>query len=371
MSINFERLKPSASMEMSRISNELKKKGAKIYPLGIGDTHFQLPISIKNNFNTLNDSFSHYTNAQGIDDLLNIISNFYSGYTSKDVLIVPGLKQGLYYALEAISKKKLCILEPAWLGYEAIAIMAGYEVVVVSLYKSDWTKILEEVEFDVIICCNPNNPDGKIFNKYEINAIVNAATKNNAWIITDFIYDKYIYQEKLNETLENLFKYNNLIIGNGFSKSHAMTGFRIGYLICNNSLILQRMLVIQQNLATCVPSISQYLLLNIEDSNDEIVANSKYYFENRNQVLKIFPEWEIFKPSGGFYYFVNLAIYNIFDGDLFCQKVLRECGIVLIPGSSYGSGYESYFRLSFSIDKDILLEALQLLKKFISDEKNN
>jgi len=81
--------------------------------LGIGDTHFQLPISIKNNFNTLNDSFSHYTNAQGIDDLLNIISNFYSGYTSKDVLIVPGLKQGLYYALEAISKKKLCILEPA------------------------------------------------------------------------------------------------------------------------------------------------------------------------------------------------------------------------------------------------------------------
>lgn len=371
MSINFDKLKPSASMEMARISSELKQKGNKIYPLGIGDTHFELPKNLKNKLNKLNESFSHYTNAQGINDLLKLIASFYSNYTSKDVLLVPGLKQGIYYALEAISKRKLCILEPAWLGYEAIAEMAGYETVIVDLHNSEWKNILNEIEFDAIICCNPNNPDGKIFNKIEIESIIKASKKNDAWIITDFIYDRYVYDERKIEGLEYFYKYDKLIIGNGFSKSHAMTGFRIGYIICNDNLILQRMLIIQQNLATCVSSISQYLLLSLEECEQEIVENLKYYTENRKMVLKIFPEWEEFKPEGGFYFFVNIEIYNLVNGDIFCQKVLREFGVVLIPGSSYGKMYHNYFRLSFSVDKEVLSEGLQLLKKFITNETNN
>ncbi len=371
MGINFNKLKPSASMEMARISNDLRQRGTKIYPLGIGDTHFSVPKTIQENFDKLNDAYSHYTNAQGIFELLDKISKFYQGYSPKDVMLVPGLKQGLYYTLAAISKKKVCILEPAWLGYEAVAIMAGYDIEIINTYSDNWQNKIQDINFDVILVCTPNNPDGKFYNKKEIDNLVNDSKKNNAWIVTDFIYDKYIYENIESERLEKIFNYEKLIIGNGFSKSHAMTGFRIGYLICKNQEIFNRMLIIHQNLATCVPSISQHILLNLEDSTNEIHLNSLYYKKNRDMVLEIFPEWEEFKPCGGFYYFVNLMIYGIDTGDLFCQQLLTNTGVVLIPGSSYGKSFQSYVRVSFSVNTELLIEALTELKKFINETKNN
>jgi aspartate/methionine/tyrosine aminotransferase len=366
MSINFEFLKPSASMEVARIAGELKKNGQTVYQLSVGDTHFSPPKTILDKLQKLPNAFSHYTNSKGIDELLPQIAKKYKSYQASDVMLVPGLKQGIYYALAALQKKRLCILEPAWLGYEATAILAEYEITSINLYSDNWKKTLLDTNFDVILLCSPNNPDGKLFSDSELDVVVEAAKKNSAWIITDFIYDKYIYSSGLT-SMTTIFSYNKLIIGNGFSKSHAMTGFRIGYLLCKDKLIFERMLLIQQNLITCVSSISQYLILDFERANSEINQNAEYYRNNKNLILEIFPEWKEFEPDGGFYYFIDLSIYGIQDGSVFCENMLRNTGVALVPGSAYGRGFESYVRLSFSTDSNVLKEGLNKMKIFLNE----
>ena len=366
MSINFDLLKPSASMEVTRIAGELKKQGRKVYPLSAGDTHFPPPKSIIDRLDQLPVAYSHYTNAEGIDDLRVQIAQHYEGYNASDVVIVPGLKQGLYYALEALQLKSLCILEPAWLGYEATAILANYNTVCINTYKTDWKIKLQSTAFDVIIICSPNNPDGNIMTHDDIEAIINACTKNKAWIITDFIYDKYLYKGDI-ESHKPLLSYPSLIIGNGYSKSHAVTGFRAGYLICNDTSVNKRIVTLQQNLATCVPAISQYALLNADDANEEISQNAAYYSKNKELILEIFPEWQPFEPQGGFYFFIDLSIYGIQDGKEFCEKLLTKTGVALVPGAAYGQGFESYVRLSFSIDKEVLKEGLIAMKNYLNE----
>lgn len=365
MSINFELLKPSASMEVTRLAGELKKAGRTVYPLSAGDTHFPPPTAISAKLSKLPAAYSHYTNAEGIDPVRKEIADKYNGYQSKDVILVPGLKQGLFYALAALAKQKLCILEPAWLGYEASAVLAGYESVSVSMQAHGWTDQLGKTSFDAIIVCTPNNPDGKIFSNAEIGQIIDAAKRNDAWIITDFIYDRYVYQSDFTSFYEKIIRYPKLIIGNGYSKSHAVTGFRIGYLLCKEEIFKQRILIMQQNLATCVPAISQYLLINAQEADEEVNKYAAYYKENREVVISVFPEWEQYKPQGGFYYFIDLKIYGISDAQKFCEEILQQYGIALVPGAAYGKEFDSYVRLSFSIDRLQLKSALNILRQLL------
>lgn len=366
MSINFELLKPSASMEVTRIAGELKKQGRKVYPLSAGDTHFPPPKSILKRLNDLPPAYSHYTNAEGIDQLRTEIAQSYEEFDGADVVLVPGLKQGLYYALAALQKKTLCVLEPAWLGYEATSVLANYQTVRINTYETDWKNKLQSTEFDVIIICSPNNPDGNVLSHDAVDSIITASTKNQAWVITDFIYDRYLYTGDI-ESHKSLFSYPRLIIGNGYSKSHAVTGFRAGYLLCKDNNVIKRIITMQQNLATCVPAISQYALLGAGDANKEISQNAAYYNANKELILEIFPDWKPFEPQGGFYYFINMAQYGILDGKKFCENLLTQTGVALVPGAAYGNGFDSYVRLSFCIDKVMLKEGLWALKNYLNE----
>ncbi len=123
----------------------------------------------------------------------------------------------------------------------------------------------------------------------------------------------------------------------------------------------------QQNLATCVPAFSQYALLNAHEANEEIGKNAAYYNTNKELILEIFPEWKAFEPQGGFYFFIDLSIYGIQDGKTFCENLLLQTGVALVPGSAYGKGFDSYVRLSFSIDKDLLKEGLLAMKNYLNE----
>jgi aspartate/methionine/tyrosine aminotransferase len=366
MSINFELLKPSASMEVTRIAGDLRKQGRKVYPMSMGDTHFPPPQSIINRLNHLPAAYSHYTNAEGIDELRSQIAQPYEGFDATDVVLVPGLKQGLYYALAALQQKTLCVLEPAWLGYEATAVLVNYQSVSVNMYDSDWKTKLQLTTFDVIIICSPNNPDGHVLTHDALDAIITSCTKNQAWIITDFIYDKYLYKGDI-KSHKKLYSYPRLIIGNGYSKSHAITGFRAGYLLCKDPNVIKRIITMQQNLATCVPAISQYALLGAADANEEISQNASYYNSNKELILEFFPEWKPFEPKGGFYFFIDLSIYGILDGKTFCENLLTQTGVALVPGAAYGKDFDSYVRLSFSIDIDVLKEGLLTMKNYLNE----
>ena len=365
MSIDLSKLELSASMEITRIANDKKQNGEEVFTLSIGDTHFPLPESISKRFNKLPDLSSHYSSGQGIYDLRRSISKEYYGYLPENVLVVPGLKQGFFYALEAISENKLVVLEPAWLGYKATATLSGYDYLGINSYEYNWLSKLSLADIDVLLICEPNNPDGRLFTKDSLIKIRTIVEEKKSWVILDIIYERFLYDENVSELLNLFSDYPKLIIGNGFSKSHAMTGFRLGYLLSKNQYLINLMVKIQQNLATCPSTFAQYLIapdINPSEINDY----SKYYSNNRTEVLNIFPEWKQFIPDGGFYYFVDLRIYDILDAENFCLFAINKHGIALVPGAAYGSDFNSYVRVSFSLETKTLIKGLKKLKIIIS-----
>jgi len=367
LSIQLNKLKPSASMEVTRLSKELKEAGQEVFGFSIGDTHFDPPAAIAGRMSQLPVAASHYGPAQGLAQLREAISKFHGSFTSDEVAVVPGLKQGFYYALQSLEKSTVAVLEPAWLGYQATCVLAGYDYLSVNTYKPEWLEHLESMDFDVLMACIPNNPDGSILTERQVDRILQVLRSKDAWLVLDTIYDHYAYDTDIKHLLSRLESYPKLIVGNGFSKSHAMTGYRIGYLLVRDEQVMANIIKIQQNLATCPSSFAQHLLAENTFTN-EIDAFKDYYAINREVVLDIFPKWKPFRPDGGFYYFVDLSQYGIEDGEAFCKHALRNSGAALVPGTAYGQGFEKYVRLSFSLERQTLRKGLLKLKELIDKE---
>jgi len=364
--MDLSKLNKSASIEITSLSKSLRDEGKKVYTLSIGDTHFPSPKSLLLNFAELPQEATHYSSSQGVLKLREAITDTIVGYNASEIIVVPGLKQGFYYLLEALNLKKAVVLEPAWLGYQATCVLAGYDYKGISTYENEWISKLRNTHFELIIICMPNNPDGSILTVDQIEEIKKIAEYKNAWIILDIIYERYCFDVNIQDLIIALKSYSRLVIGNGFSKSHAMTGFRLGYLLIKDPVLLNNCMKIQQSLATCPSTHSQYLLA--DDVNPEEINDfHNYYKENRNIVLQIFPEWNNFLPKGGFYYFVDLSIYGISNGDKFCIDVLNNYGIAMVMGSAYGTGFDSFVRISYSTDRDQLIEALNKLKIIIQN----
>jgi aspartate/methionine/tyrosine aminotransferase len=360
------KIAPSASMEITRIAKEMRRNGMEVFTLSIGDTHFSPPEAIQKRFATLPSEYSHYTDGDGIVELREIISTLYPDYQPADVVLVPGLKQGLFYLMSVLPISEVVLPEPAWLGYHSIVKLGGKKFTALNLKDEKWKETLSNLSFDAILVCHPNNPDGKLYTEDELKHIRFVAEQNQAWVITDEIYSAYVFQS--GGSIEEVFKrYDRLIRCNGMSKSHAMTGFRIGYMLVKDEGIRKSISALNQNTITCAPAISQYLSLGYVEAMPEVAKFSEYYLENRSLVLEIFPEWEPFAPHGGFYFFVNLAIYGIEDAGTFCTACLKKAHVALVPGSAYGTGFDSWIRLSFSLDREQLRKALLALRQFILD----
>jgi aspartate/methionine/tyrosine aminotransferase len=364
--MNLMKVSPSASMEITRLAAQMRKSGEEVFTLSIGDTHFSPPTAIRRRLEDLPLEYSHYTDGSGLIELREIIAGIYNGYDSSDVVIVPGLKQGLYCLMCVLPITNVLLLEPAWLGYHSITSLAGKQFTSLNLYDPDWISKLNQTSFEAIVLCHPNNPNGKLFSEKELLEILQIVQKNNAWLITDEIYDAYQYNNS--GEISNIFEgYSRLIRCNGMSKSHAMTGFRIGYMLVKDKSLRNLMSIFNQNTITCTPAISQYLSLGYRESFPEISKFRDYYFENRSLVLEFFPEWSSYLPDGGFYFFVNLADYGIFDGDAFCRDCLKDAHVALVPGSAYGTGFDSWIRLSFSLDRTELRKALLALQNYLNE----
>lgn len=363
-------MKESASMEITRIAKSYSSQGFKVFTLSIGDTHFGLPEPIKLRLKkALQDNHTHYLDSKGLPDLRKDIAQFefQGAYSPDEILIVPGVKQGLYYFLNAIEGKKIAILEPAWLGYHAICKIAGKEIIPINIKIQGWLNKLSTISFDALVVCTPNNPDGTVFSETEIKQLASYCDKNQACLIFDEIYAEYSFGQSVKSILKPYYSGKNVVVINGFSKAYAATGLRIGYVATHNPVWSKRMNAIHQNTATCTNSLAQFAFLNYPESHSIVQQYASYYRENRDLVCEIIPELENIKPQGGFYFFIDLNLFGISDAEEFSRKILTEIKIALVPGSAYGTGFDSYVRLSYSLDRDELREGIIMLKKYLQE----
>lgn len=339
--------------------------------LSIGDVHFNTSHEIVNFVcEKLKDGWTHYISSDGLEELRNKIIEVkkYKNYSPDNLIITPGAKQAIFYVLKAIDLNKVYTLEPTWLGYKYTVDLLGKEYNGINIYDEYWLDNLKKKDFDVLIINNPNNPNGKILNNEEMKQIVDICKDKQAYLISDEIYDVYDYNGNYCSYCN--FDYDKIVIINGFSKSFAMTGWRIGYILTRNETLYRLISIINQNIATCVSTASQFAALKaLETSKNE--EYSKYYYENYKLILDNFPEQnEIL--CGGIYTFIDLEHYNIrLDGVKFSEELLNKKNVAVVPGEAYGQNFRNYIRVAFAVSKEKLTLGVNRIKEYISEVKGH
>lgn len=356
-------------MAIAKLADDIKRRGETVYSLGIGDTHFPPPKLMREGLiNAITNGKTHYTEAKGIPEFRKSIADYYSSiYHPDEIIVSSGLKEALYVLLLSMNVKKVCVVEPAWLGYQATCTLTGKQYEAVTYHDSDWLEKLGNIDFDVLLICLPNNPDGKIFDAGTLQALKEIVERKGAYIIVDEIYRLYDYRVNPENGAAIFYGMPKAIIANGLSKSHGMTGLRIGFLLTKDSALMTRMVVVQQNLSTCANSIGQFAGIGFVDALGEVESYKNYYKANRDLVVDIIPALKAFLPEGGFYFFFDLKVFGRSNADEFCKDILNNARIGLVPGSAYGSSFNDWVRLSFSVDRDLLKEAVKKLDNYLNE----
>ncbi|MEZ4938052.1 MAG: aminotransferase class I/II-fold pyridoxal phosphate-dependent enzyme [Crocinitomicaceae bacterium] len=362
----IEDLPVSASMEVSKLAKQLTTEGKDIVNMSVGDIHFPISEFLKSKIiEGCEHGHTHYDKAMGMDVLRNAVASEYQ-VKSDQVFVSNGVKNVLYSFMMTQFDKKACVLEPAWLGYKGICHLTNTHYIPLNYFHKDWIENLNNTEFDLLLVCSPNNPDGKVYTEQEVDAIMEAAKKQNALVLLDEIYKDFIY-----EGAHYFTKYygdKNLIILNGFSKSQAVTGLRVGYGIFHDTELINLMNRIQQNTFTCPNTISQYALSFYQQNNESVKKYKAYYHENRDLILKEIPELSQFLPNGGFYFFFQPIVFGFKeDAQTFCKNLLNHAGLAMIPGEAYGVGLENYVRMSFCLDREELAKGIRKFKAYIEN----
>jgi aspartate aminotransferase len=355
-------------------AKDLERQGKKIIHLEVGEPDFKPPETVRNSLSEIYDAgFGKYGPVKGIPEFRDVIATFASNnfdckINSENVMVLPGARFGVFLAFSTLLNygDEVIIIEPAWSAYRQCAINAGVKVrSIKTTLENKWEPSLEQINSSInnntkmIILNYPNNPTGKIISKELMDSIFEIAKKNDLYILSDEIYSNYS-NEKWKSVLS--YDYEKSIITQSFSKSHSMTGYRIGYAISSNRII-EKMAKLQ---ALCLTNVSEPIQsVAMKSINDDVSNNTKIMRERLNILCELAQnmglEFEI--PDGAMYIFARMK-NNINTSEL-AEKLL-EYGLAIAPGSGFGD-FKHFFRISACVEKEKLIEGMDILKAITND----
>ena len=384
----------SETIKISNLALELKSKGHDIISLSAGEPDFDTPEHIKiSAIEAINNGKTKYTDVSGIPELKNaIIKKFKSDnnltFTFDEILVSSGGKQVLFNALSSILNPgdEVLIMRPFWVSYpEMVKLCGGKPIIIESspdkFSLPDISKLEKATneKTKCIIINSPNNPTGMIFGRPELDTLKTFMAKNkDIWLISDEIYEHIIFDKNQHLSILNIepeLKSRTIII-NGVSKSHAMTGWRIGFGAGPEELI--KMMKKVQSQTTSNPcSISQWASVTALLNSKELVEGFKEKFQyRRDLILKELNKNKLLtfkKPLGGFYLMLDISKLiklrykgvEIIKSDFsFSELLLKNTGVAVVPGSAFGM--PNYIRISFATNDDNIIKACERINSFIS-----
>lgn len=391
---NFPKRAEIADSETLKINSdviELRKKGKDVIPLVAGEPDFETPEIIKEKaIEALKNNFTRYTPTSGMLELREKICEKLKKennliYDPSEILVGCGAKQSISTALMALTdnEDEVIIPSPYWVSYKAMAEIAGAKPVVAEtdeknsfkLTVEDLKKVLTK-KSKILILNSPSNPTGVVYSEQELKKIAEFVVENKLTVISDEIYEKLIYDGKKHISIASLGKeiFDRTIVINGFSKSCAMTGWRVGYSAAPKKFtdIFKK---IQANTTTHTSSISQYAALaafNLPD--DYFLQNTKTFEQRRNFIIKWLDgrkELSYIKPEGAFYFFINVSKVfgkkikdTIISNDaVFYSRLLENNLVAVVPGSAFGNS--NYIRISYSYSLESIEKALKRIGEFL------
>jgi aspartate aminotransferase len=372
-------LKESGTLKAMIKAKELQAKGIKVIQLDVGEPDFPTPINIiKAAEKAMEEGFTHYTPSLGIPELREAIANKLREENKIDVskdniIITPGSKQAIFYAVMALidEEDEVIIPTPAWSSYMEIVTLAGGKVKEVPT-NNDFSLNIEKIKeviterTKLIIINSPNNPTGHVMDIKEIRELCELVLDSNLFVLSDEIYEKLIYegQHISIASLPNMEE--RTITINGFSKTYAMTGWRLGYVVAPKNLI-SAMNKIQQHTATCATSFAQIAAIEALKPHTPIMPMIEEFKRRRNYICKALEKlsFKFVKPKGAFYVFPEIPIDNM-NSNEFCDLLLEKYGVSVTPGTAFGN-YNKHIRISYANSMENIEEAMKRIEMFINE----
>lgn len=350
--------------------------------LGVGEPDFDTPWFVREEgIYSLEQGRTFYTSNAGLKELKQEISNYlcrkcHVTYNpNEEIMVTVGGSEAIDLALRAMCNPgdEVLIPQPSYVSYVPCAIWANGVPVTIELEEKDEfrltkEKLLEKItdKTKVLILPFPNNPTGAILQEQDLRDIAEVVEEHDLFVVSDEIYSELTYcgEHKTIAAMPGM--RDRTVLINGFSKSYAMTGWRLGYAAAPAN-ILQQMLKIHQYAIMCAPTTSQYAAVAALKHGDEEVAKMREsYNQRRRFVLKAFEEMNIqcFEPYGAFYTFPSIKRFGL-SSDEFALRLLEEEKVAVVPGTAFGDCGEGFLRISYAYSLEQLKEALGRMKKFV------
>ncbi len=383
----------SMTLEISAKAKQMKAEGISVVGFTAGEPDFITPEFIRNSAKeALDKGFTKYTPSSGMPELKKAICEKFKKdnnieYTPKNIIVSSGAKASLYHAIFAIVDEgdEVIIPCPCWLTYnEQVKLCGGKSVFLQTTKETNYkitAKSLEDAitsKTKCLILNSPSNPSGVVYSEEELKAIAEVIVKHDIYVISDEIYEKLVYDGAKHVSIASLgeeIKKRTIVI-NGVSKAYAMTGWRIGYLACDE-YIASVINNVQSHTTSNANSIAQYASVTALREGDKFIGEMTAIFEDRkNFITEQLDAFgiEYINPQGAFYVFVDIEKYlgkhyngvKILTSVEFAKQLLNA-GVAVIPGLPFEN--DNFIRLSYAINKDDIKLGVERIAKFISELK--
>ena len=378
LSDTIVQIKPSGIRKFFDIVSEMKDA----ISLGVGEPDFETPWHIRDEgIYSLEKGRTFYTSNAGLKELKIEICNYLkrrfdlSYHYENEVLVTVGGSEAIDIAMRAMVNPgdEVLIPQPSYVSYEPCALLTGAKPVIINLKHENQFRLtaqeLEEAITDktkILVLPFPNNPTGAIMERKDLEEIAEVIKKHDIFVISDEIYSELCYTDQHVSIANIEGMQERTILINGFSKSYAMTGWRLGY-ACGPKEIIAQMTKIHQFCIMCAPTTSQYAAVEALKNGDEDVQNMREaYNQRRRYLVHAFKEMglECFEPFGAFYMFPCIKEFGM-TSDEFATRFLMEEKVAVVPGTAFGDCGEGFIRISYAYSLENLKLAIGRLQHFV------
>ena len=384
MNSGIQSVSTSGIRKFFDIANEMQD----VISLSIGEPDFQTPWHIRDEgIRSLEKGKTWYSPNRGFSDLLKEISGYYQrrfGITyspSTQTLVTVGGSEAIDLCFRVMIERgdEVIIPEPSFVCYEPLTVMAGGNPVIINTKNEDNFRLRADDlraaitdKTKLLVLPFPNNPTGAIMEKHDLEEIAKVCIEKDIFVLSDEIYSELTYGGRDHVSIASIDgMYERTIVINGFSKSYAMTGWRLGYALGPAEIIAQMTKLHQYGIMSA-PTTAQYAAIEALKNGDRDVDRMRGEYDMRRRlVVDSFNDMGLscFEPLGAFYVFPCIKSTGL-SSDEFCTRLIMEKHVAVVPGTAFGECGEGFVRVSYSYSLRHLKIALQRIREFIEELKN-
>lgn len=383
LSRNVREIKPSGIRKFFNLANEMDN----VISLGVGEPDFKTPLPVRRaGIQALEEGRTAYTANAGMSELKAEISaylkrRFGMSYRPRDELFVTvGGSEAIDMCIRALVEPgdEVMVVEPSFVCYAPIAALSHATVVPIATEAGDDFRLTGEQlkaaltpKSKLLILPFPSNPTGAIMEQGNLEEIAEVLRGTDVMVLSDEIYAELTYSGRRHVSLAMLpGMRERTVVVNGFSKAYAMTGWRLGY-ACGPAPVIEQMLKIHQFAVMCAPTVSQFAAIEALRRCDDAIEEMRVQYDARRRMLVERLNGmglTCFEPKGAFYVFPSIRSTGLRAGE-FCERLLNDKRVAVIPGDAFGASGEGFVRVSYSYSTEHLTEAMDRVEAFLGGLK--